>query len=864
VNSPDSSPFPVEPQPAPSLLSRLVAPSPEIKDPWDVRRIRLVRALILAVFTLTAVSVGVFHVVAPELVSGQEALYVPPLALHFAAWWIAGTRRYRWAVLLYMATVTGGTYVAALSRPEPEIVLGILSFLILNVVLAALALGSSWSLTVAIVTLCIPPVIAVQRPDVHIPGVVLLCSVLTVSSGVLWLGTRLLERLVGELTATTATLKQSEDLFRAIAETTPVPLVLTRRSDGTLLFANEYLAIAFGYERRELEGKRAPELYVDPVDRARVVEEIERDGVLRDREIELVRGDGERRWFSASFATTVFRGEPAIFGGFYDVTARKTAEREMARAKEAAEAATRAKSEFLANVSHEIRTPMNGIMGMTRILLDTGLSDEQREYGRAVHSSARALLDILNDILDISKIEAGRVEIEHVPFDLEALVDDVAGLCAERAQAKGLDLIVDADPTLPASVIGDPGRVRQVLLNLLGNAVKFTATGEVSLRLRCGDRDEDGQLVVVVEVQDTGIGIPESARERVFEAFTQEDPSTSRRYGGTGLGLAISRELAEMMDGRLDFESEAGRGSTFRFEVRLGVADEEVPGAGALDGLRTLTIIENDRRREIVSRYLESAGAEVTTADNEASALSLLAEAAARAEDPGYDAVVAGSSLLDESAELVDGVAGVAGARLVILVPLTRPESGAGWLSARVVLEPVSRRKLLAGLADPAAEERGEVGADGVDDEKRARARRRSRILLAEDNAVNQKVAVRMLRRLGHEVDVANDGGEALRKAARLRYDLILMDCQMPEVDGFTATERIRESEDDGTHVPIVAMTAHASPGDRERCLRSGMDDYLAKPVDPRSLEQVVSRWISGGHESDGTSDDSGSASDAA
>ena len=398
-----------------------------------------------------------------------------------------------------------------------------------------------------------------------------------------------------------------------------------------------------------------------------------------------------------------------------DVTVRKYWEAELARSKEAAESATVAKSEFLANMSHEIRTPMNGVLGVTDLLLDTRLTTAQTDLAKTIYSSAAALLEILNDILDFSKIEAGKLDIESTPFDLRDAVESVAGLLSFRAQDKGIDLVVEHDPDLPNSFMGDPTRIRQILTNLAGNAIKFTRKGTV--RVQVDVQPEEQQYVITLRVADSGIGMEPEQLARVFEKFSQADASTTRRFGGTGLGLSIARELAKRMNGDVEVSSEVGKGSLFTATLRLDSAPTEAPTAP--EGLGTKAPGENP--------------------------------------DPG--------------------------------------------------VQPM-------------------------------------RVLLAEDNRVNQLVAKGMLERLGHEVVVAGDGSEALELLAAGAFDVVLMDCQMPKLDGLEATAELRNREAEDEHVLVIALTANAMRGDRERCLTAGMDDYLSKPLTRRALEVTLEKWL--------------------
>lgn len=657
-------------------------------------------------------------------------------------------------------------------------------------------------------------------------------------------------------------LQGSEQRYRRIVEST-FDAFLGVRQDGSVMDWNARGEAMFGWKREEAIGRCIDEMILWSQAGAQgfpglaALMALGETAPLADRvEATARRRDGTV--FPVEIALSSFRwsGETMFAAFVHDVTRRKTAEKEREEARATAEAASRAKSEFLANMSHEIRTPLNGVIGMTDLALDTELTSEQRECLETVKFSADALLDVINDILDFSKIEAGKIELDHIPFDFGECIEGTLKTLALRADEKGLELLCDVSPEVPEMVVGDPGRLRQIVTNLVANAIKFTSAGEVSLRVYAEEVASDAATLHFI-VSDTGIGIAGNKLEEIFESFAQADTSTTRKYGGTGLGLTISKRLTELMGGRIWVESELDQGSNFHFTARFRKADFAAPASGilssgALTGVSVLIIDDNRTNRRILERLLANWGMNPTAVASGREALAVLAEASASQRH--YQMILTDMHMPEmDGFDLVEAIQAGGGSPAATIMML----SSAGHRGdaarcrelgiASYLLKPVRQTELRQAIEQVLGAKNGATPPEMVTRDSLQKEHSPAAflsILLAEDNEVNQRLAVRLIERRGHTVFAVSNGREAISALEASEYDLVLMDVQMPEVDGIEATQAIRKKEElTGRHQPIVAMTALVMSGDRERCLEAGMDGYLAKPIRAQELDDILESY---------------------
>ena len=653
--------------------------------------------------------------------------------------------------------------------------------------------------------------------------------------------------------------QQAEERYRAFMNNIPA-IALIKDAEGRILYINEPMARIYKIKPEEVQGKTSADWIPAEIGeriRVRDQEVLSTKRLVQSEEV-IPTADGVfHHWLSFRFPLEGPNGEALVGTVAVDISPRKQAEAELREAKEMAESANRSKSEFLANMSHEIRTPLNGIVGMTELALETDLTGEQQEYLETVKLSADSLLTVINDILDFSKIEAGKIDFEKIDFDLRETMEMTMKTMAFRADEKGLELLCDISPEVPEAVQGDSTRIRQVVINLVGNAIKFTETGEVALKIQA-THTETGNCLLHFTVSDTGIGIPPEKRKSIFDPFSQADTSTTRKYGGTGLGLSISIRLVQLMAGNMWVESETGHGTEFHFTLPLAPATGPVKAVDGvrsdlLQGVKVLIVDDNQTNRLILEMMVKQWGLVPTSVDSGADAIVKLLAACATHEQFG---LIISDLLMPE----MDGFAFIervrqepklSTAKIVLLTSAGRRGDSARCEELGIsayAMKPVRRselREVISRLLDDREHDSAQPLITRYSIANARNAAAPLRVLVAEDNVVNQKLVARLLEKRGHNVKVVANGREALGALEQGAYDLVLMDVQMPEMDGFEATGELRKREEQtGCHIPVIALTAHAMKGDRERCLQAGMDGYLSKPIRPLELNDLLEKYV--------------------
>jgi len=650
-------------------------------------------------------------------------------------------------------------------------------------------------------------------------------------------------------------LKEEKTRFRQLFENAQEGIVITD-ADGTIRHANQEFLRIFGYKLKDVISANVDKLVAgDKALRAKFIT----NNVAKGKNIALEtvrrRKDGTPVEVSviASPISTDER-QLGVFGIYRDITQRRKAEKGLQEALKQAEVASKAKSEFLANMSHEIRTPMNAVIGMTGLLLETDLNPEQRKYTETIRLSGESLLSVINDILDFSKIEAGQFDLETMNFNLWTLLEDIATMMAVQAHEKELEFICAPEPNVPAYLKGDPGRLRQILVNLAGNAVKFTEKGEVAVRVQM-ESENKKEVMLRFHVRDTGLGIPKEKRDFVFETFTQVDGSTTRRAGGTGLGLAISKQLVEKMGGQIGLKSAQNKGSEFWFTAYFKKQSRQrrpLKPPANIRGTRILIVDDNKTNREVLKGQLDSWGVRVGEAPDGPTALKEIYKA--HHNDEPFKLAVVDMQMPDMDGESLGSAIKadhkIKDIRLVLMTSMGQRGDAKRMEEigfAAYLTKPVRQSDLFDCLVSVLkSEEKGEkkiITRHDIRDMRRDKVR----ILLAEDNIINQQVATAMLRKMGMRVEAVANGAEALDALKEIPFDLVFMDVQMPDMDGLEATREIRNPHSKVLNhdIPIVAMTAHAMGGDRQRCLKAGMNDYLSKPVSLQRMAQVLNKWVS-------------------
>ncbi len=658
---------------------------------------------------------------------------------------------------------------------------------------------------------------------------------------------------IGTHKRTAEVVVDGELTYRRLFDRIMDPVFIHDHETGRILDCNGAVERVYGYARDDLLAMTASDLH-PPEDSEQVRFDIDEPNLDLPHAYTHCTRDGRRLDVEILSDRINYLERPAWISIVRDVSERKHCEGALKRAKLEAESAIRAKSEFLANMSHEIRTPMNAVLGMVRLALDTDLDDEQREYLKIVEDSGHNLLWLLNDILDYSKIEAGKLDLDPIDFSLRDCLNNTMRALMFEGREKNLELAVDVPGDVPDALIGDPGRLRQIVTNLVGNSIKFTPEGEIVVAVAV-ESQEDRAALLHFQVRDTGIGISPEKQELIFESFSQADASTTREYGGTGLGLTITAKLVGMMGGAIWVESEIGEGSTFHFNCRFGLQERPATGVSPVDrdavqGMKVLVVDDNEINRRILVEVLRGQDMKPVAVADATSAIADMRRAH-QAGSP-YELVLTDANMPEvsgfELAEMIMNDPDLAGVTVMMLSSAGQRGDGARCRDLSIsgyLPKPVSQSELWDAIATVLA------GKSGMDDEplplvtrhSLREARRQLRVLLAEDNVINQRLAVRLLEKRGHRVVVANTGVEAIALLdSRGPFDLVIMDVRMPDMGGLEATRAIRsaESREGQGHIPIIGVTAHALQGDRERCLEAGMDDYISKPFRASELFEVV------------------------
>ncbi|MCX5874657.1 MAG: response regulator [Deltaproteobacteria bacterium] len=653
---------------------------------------------------------------------------------------------------------------------------------------------------------------------------------------------------------------RTKALLDSIIQNLPTGVFVKDAERLTFSLWNKTCEDIYGYRADEMLGKTAKDIFTEAesarfeaqdrevLTSGRLMEIQEQEVATRDKRVRILR--------SKEVPIIDEKGKAThVVGIAEDITELKITEKELISARETAEQASRAKSSFLANMSHEIRTPMNGIIGMTELALNTDLSSEQREYLEAVKISAESLLRLINDILDFSKIEAGKFELAEMDFSLRDSIAQAMIAVSLQAHSKDLELVYHIPPQIPDVVVGDPGRLNQILINLLGNAIKFTLKGEVAVDIQLESESED-DIHLHFSIKDTGIGIPKEKQQKIFNAFEQADGSTTRKYGGTGLGLAVSTQLVQMMGGQIWLESEVGAGSTFHFTTKLGLSQGPLPQSVPVDfaefkDLPVLIVDDNAMNRFVLKEILTYWGMMPVALESAIDALKTMKNAQEVGQP--FSLVILDYLMPDidgfELAERINQDPSLSGVTMIMLTSAGQRGDARRCMNSGITAycqKPIKQSELFEIISTALNKSSGGEKKPALVTRHTVREGKRSlNALLAEDNAINQKLATRILEKMGHTVTIAENGQEVLKTLESKRFDIILMDVQMPEMDGFEATRSIREKERiTGGHIPIVAMTAHAMSGDREKCLAAGMDGYVSKPINTQELVENIERTV--------------------